>query len=242
MAKRVRKFVDRAFARTVDLDLLHRLLAPYLGQIGFDWKELPDDDSEMRETIFRLFQSADTRFPAQLQFALFNISILSTEPGARQIQEIAAEADIDVLAGIITGSKTEDDRFTPRFIALRAWLDYRQIFERALSAAAFWSYSTKLERDADREDAEPLHHDPAVQSAFAEAARVHFASRYDGRYCDVRWYDEDDLVKVLVLHGSKPDTKNVDKNGAEDKVTFWSAPTEWSKLIVGAWLASGLLA
>ena len=36
MARRIRNFVDRAFSRTVDLELLHRLLRPHLGQIDFD--------------------------------------------------------------------------------------------------------------------------------------------------------------------------------------------------------------
>ena len=83
MAKRIRNFVDRAFSRTVDLELLHRLLSPHLGQIGFDWDGLPEDDGERREAIFGLFARADMRFPAKLQFALYNISTLSTASACR---------------------------------------------------------------------------------------------------------------------------------------------------------------
>lgn len=216
MGKRIRNFVDRAFSRTVDLDLLHRLLAPHLRQIGFDWAALPEDDKKRREAIFDLFARADVSFPPKLQFALYNISTLSTDAGARIIQEIAGEAGVDVLAG----AAPDDGRFTPRYIALVTWLDHQLIFDRALSAAAFLVHSSKLERDADREDIDPRHHEDGVQADFAEAARLHFASRYNGHYCDVRWFDEDDLVKVLVLHGAKPDTKNVDDKGVEDTVTF----------------------
>ena len=59
-----------------------------------------------------------------------------------------------------------------------------------------------------------------MKDGFAEAARLHFAGRYNGHYCDVRWFEEDDLLRVLVLHGSKPETKNVDQEGAEDTLKF----------------------
>lgn len=220
MAKRIRNFVDRAFSRTVDLELLHRLLSPHLGQIGFDWDGLPEDDGERREAIFGLFARADMRFPAKLQFALYNISTLSTDVGARIIQEIASEAGVDVLSACRIDGAADDLRFTPRFMALVTWLDHRPIFDRALSAAAFLAHSTKLERDAEREDVELRHHDAGVKDGFAEAARLHFAGRYNGHYCDVRWFEEDDLLRVLVLHGSKPETKNVDQEGAEDTLKF----------------------
>ena len=220
MPKRIRNFVDRAFSRTVDLELLHRLLEPYLGQIDFDWDGLPEDDGKRREAIFGLFARADMRFPAKLQFALYNISTLSTDAGARIIQEIASEAGVDVLSANRVDSGVDDLRFTPRFMALVTWLDHRPIFDRALSAAAFLAHSSKLERDAEREDVELRHHDAGVQDGFAEAARLHFAARYNGHYCDVRWFEEEDLLRVLILHGSKPETKNVDQEGAEDTLKF----------------------
>ena len=96
MAKRIRNFIDRAFSRTVDLKMLHRLLSPYLEQSGLDWDTLPTDDAKRREAIFSIFAKADLRFPAPLQFALYNISTLSTDAGARFIQEIASEIGVDV--------------------------------------------------------------------------------------------------------------------------------------------------
>ena len=109
MGKRIRKFVDRAFARTVDLALLRRLLEPHLARIGFDWSSLPEEDKERREAIFNLFSMGEIRFPPALQFALFNISTLSTDAGARIIQEIAGEAGVDVLANAKGKSEDGDD-------------------------------------------------------------------------------------------------------------------------------------
>lgn len=220
MARRIRNFVDRAFSRTVDLELLHRLLRPHLGQIDFEWDELPDDEAQRREAIFNLFARADMKFPAKLQFALYNISTLSTDAGARIIQEIATEAGVDMLAPHRVDRGDDDLRFSPRFIALVTWLDHRAIFERALSAAAFLVHSSKLERDAERSDVDPRHQEAGVQDEFTEAVRSYFASRYNGRYCDVRWFEEEDLFRILILHGSKPETKNVDQEGAEDTLKY----------------------
>lgn len=220
MAPRVRKFVDRSFARTVDLTLLHRLLEPYLDRIGFGWTSLPDDDKAKREAVFQLFQNADAKFPPELQFALFNISTLSTESGARLIQDIASEADVDVLVDAKQHEGAESENFTPRYIALLAWLDHPHVFNRALRVAAFWSFAIKIERDADRDGLEPRHHDGNALAAFKQEVSRHFFGRYNGRYCDVRWYNENDSVKALVLHGTKSDTKNIEKDGGEGTIKF----------------------
>ena len=45
-------------------------------------------------------------------------------------------------------------------------------------------------------------------------------SRYLGRYCDVRWYLENDEVNILVLHGKNAMTANVEEKGAERTLTY----------------------
>ena len=66
----------------------------------------------------------------------------------------------------------------------------------------------------------PRHHDPEARAAFAHAVSAYFASRYQGRYCDVRWYNEEGSTRALVLHGSKASIKNVDAEGEEQSLTF----------------------
>ena len=44
LAKNVRNFVNRDFMRTVDLQLLRELLAPYEPSMDFKWASLPEDD------------------------------------------------------------------------------------------------------------------------------------------------------------------------------------------------------
>jgi len=97
MAIGVRKFVNREFSRTVNLDLLKRLIAPYKDQIDFDWDVLPEDEKQKRERIFELFRTADGRFPSELQFALFNIATLSSNAGANILIAQAAEANVELV-------------------------------------------------------------------------------------------------------------------------------------------------
>ena len=220
MAIRVRKFVDREFAKTVDLDLLRRFLAPYAARIGFEWSSLPAGEAEKRDAVFDLFKNADGRFPADLQFALFNISTLSSEAGARILQQHAEERNIELVSHEEIDGPQDARHLNPRHLALRAWLDHPMIFSRALDAVAFLSHSAKVERIGIRQGILPMNDDPKARTGFERAVSAHFSSRYQGRYCDVRWYREHDSVRALVLHGSKASTKNVDANGAEQSLTF----------------------
>jgi hypothetical protein len=220
VARRVRKFVDRAFAKTVDLGLVRRLLAPYTEDIGFSWDDLPPAEGARREAIFELFRTADGRFPAKLQFALFNISCLSTEAGAHLLQSHAESRGIELVARAEVEGPGDGRHLNPRYLALVAWLDHRPVFDRALDGVAFLWHSAKLELSGRREGAEPLQHDAAAVENFRRAVSEYFSSRYLGRYCDVRWYSEPGSARALVLHGSKASTKNVDAEGAEQSLTF----------------------
>jgi hypothetical protein len=203
MARRVRKFVDRAFAKTVDLDLLRRFLEPHAASFGFAWNELPAEETAKREAIFELFSTADGRFPAQLQFALFNISTLATENGARLLQLHAEERGVELVPREELEGPADGRHLNPRHLALVAWLEHRPVFDRALDAAAFLAHGARLELSGLREGLEPREHEQGARDAFARAVVEYFTSKYQGRYCDIRWYSEDDVARLLVLHGSK---------------------------------------
>lgn len=220
MARRIRKYVDRAFSRTVDLDLLRRLLEPHQNRIGFDWDGPPyESENELRDAVFELFSAADGRFPASLQFALFNISTLSTDAGVNVLLGIADEHGVVLAPPEEAEGASDGRRLNPRHLALLAWLDHRVVFDRALDVAAFMAHSSKYEL-AGRDEGVSIRDGAKAQEAFKEAVSAYFAKRYQGRYCDLRWYNEDGLARALVLHGSKASTKNVDQDGEEDSLTF----------------------
>ena len=220
MARKVRKFVDREFARTVDLDLLARFLQPYVDTIAFDWAALPPDDAEKREAIFQFFCGADERFPPRLQNALHGVSTLSTPGGCRLLQEQADLRGVALVPREELEGAGDGRHLNPRHIALRAYLDHREIFERALDISAFWTVTSPLELLGAREGVEARHEEALARDAFRVAAAAYFASRYNGRYCDVRWYPEDDEVNILVLHGRNPRTANVEQDGGEQTLTY----------------------
>jgi len=220
MAIGVRKFVNREFSRTVDLELLRRFLTPYLDCIGFDWNSMPDDDKAKREAIFELFRNADGSFPSSLQFALFNIATLSSDTGANVLLAQADEAGVELVLTSEVECEQDGLHLNPRHLALVTYLDHRRIFDRALDVAAFFSHSAPLELNGDREGVESLHEVEANRTAFSDAVSGYFAKRYQGRYCDVRWFTEGESIRILVLHGSKPSIKNVEENGAENTLKF----------------------
>jgi hypothetical protein len=220
MAKNIKNFVNREFAKTVDLDLLKRLLDPFSAKITLDWNALPAAEKDKREAIFEFFRSADERLPAELLDALHKIMVLSDVNGARLLQEQAELADVSLVPKDEIEGENDGRHLTPRHLALRAYLEQRPVFERTLDIHAFWAVRSPLELSGDREGVESRHEDEKARIAFAAAASAYFASRYLGRYCDVRWYPEADEINILVLHGKNAMTANVEENGAERTLTY----------------------
>ncbi len=220
MAKNIKNFVNREFAKTVDLDLLKRLLDPFSAKIILDWNALPAAEKDKREAIFEFFRSADERLPAELLDALHKIMVLSDVNGARLLQEQAELAGASLVPKDEIEGENDGRHLTPRHLALRAYLEQRPVFERTLDIHAFWAVRSPLELSGDREGVESRHEDEKARTAFAAAASAYFASRYLGRYCDVRWYPEGDEINILVLHGKNAMTANVEENGAERTLTY----------------------
>lgn len=220
MAKNIKNFVNREFAKTVDLDLLKRFLDPFNAKITLDWSALPEDEKDKREAIFEFFRGADERLPAQLLDALHKIMVLSDANGARLLQEQAELAGVSLVPRDEIEGENDGRHLTPRHLALRAYLEQRAVFERSLDIHAFWAVRSPLELGGDREGVESRHEDERARAAFAAAASAYFASRYLGRYCDVRWYPEGDEINILVLHGKNVMTANVEENGAEATLTY----------------------
>ncbi len=220
MAKNVKKFVNRQFIRTVDLALLERLVEPYAGVLAFEFDRLPQGDKERRETLFEFFRSADESFPSQLLDALHCILVLSSPNGMRVLQEEADREGIELIPASETSGTNDGRHLTPRHIALRAYLDHRDLFERALDLHAFLAPSSPMEFVGARDGVTARHEDVAARETFRREAAEYFSQRYLGKYCDVRWYSDGDEVCILVLHGKNMVTANVEQEGKERVLTF----------------------
>ncbi len=215
LPRKVRKFVSREFAKTVDLDLLRRFLAPFAERLDFDWDALPSDDGKKRDAIFEFFRVADSRFPMELHDALHCAAVLATPSGCRVLQEQAAARGIELVPASELHGENDGRHLDPRHLALRAYLDHRALFDRAVDISAFWSVVKPFERSGAAEGVPCRHENEDACRAFATAASTYFVSRYHGRYCDVRWYPDDEEIGILVLHGKHSRVANLEEDGRE---------------------------
>jgi hypothetical protein len=177
MAKNIRKFVNREFSQTVDLDLLSRLLAPYANELNFDPSALPADEKQRREAIFEFFRAADERFPQKLQDALHCIMVLSDANGVRLLFEQAERFGATLIPPEETEGPGDGRHLTPRHIALRAYLDHRRIFDRALDLSAFLKPPSPMEFVGAEEGVPSRHEDGPTRDAFRQSAADYFATR-----------------------------------------------------------------
>ncbi len=216
MSKNVRNFVNRAFMRTVDLDLLQELLAPHAVAMKFDWATLPEEDTALRDALFILFRDGGADFPDALLDALHCILTLSTSNGARALQEIAEETGIALVPDAEITGPGDGKHLTPRHLALRAYLRHTAVFERAIHRLAFFAPSP-LRLVGARRAVQVLNDNAPAQAAFKAACSTFFAKRYLGRICDVHCYAESGLINILVEHGMNAKTTTVEEEG-EQKV------------------------
>lgn len=216
MAKNVRNFVNRAFMRTVDLDLLRELLEPYSTAIGLVWASLPADEGKRRDALFELFKDNGHKFPDALLDALHCILILSSSNGQRALEETAARHGVQLVPAADVDAPDDGRSLTPRHLALIAYLHHQAIFHKAVHLQAFFAPSP-LRLVGARRGVLSRHDDPSAQEAFRAACSAFFARRYQGRICDVYWYPDANEVKVIVEHGMNAVTTTVEEDG-EQKV------------------------
>lgn len=219
MARTIRKFVNRPFIKTVDLDLLERLLVPFQRQIPGGLSSLPTHEPDRREALFQVFAAVD-ELPDGLKDALHVVSHMANPNGARLLKEHADRLGIVLIPPEEMEGDGDGRHLTPRHLALRAYIEQRELFDRVLYLLAFIEPSSTYERSGEEENVSSLHEDEAACAAFREACAAFYAGRYHGKYCEVRWYPEDDEVNVLVLHGKNMVTTNVEEEGGERVLSF----------------------
>ena len=128
MAKTIKKFVNRPFIKTVDLDLLERLFAPFQVRIPDGISSLPSDEPERREALFQMFAAVD-ELPDGLKDALHVVSHMATPNGARLLKEHADRLGIVLISPEETEGDGDGRHLSPRHLALRAYIEQRKLFD-----------------------------------------------------------------------------------------------------------------
>ena len=217
MIRDVKRFASKQFIYTVDLALLKRFLEPYRGEISLDLDAL-GGDKQARARLYEYFLNADENYPAQMLDDLHRIADLCTDVGVGQLRNRAEIAGIELIP---TAELQASDglRFNPRYLALRAFLDHPAVFAAALDWLAFDDHRSPAEFVGADENVRP-HLGKEAREAFEQQAGEFFNARYQGRYCKVHWYPDEDGTNILVSHGKQPVSTLVIVEDQERPLTF----------------------
>lgn len=182
--------------------------------------DLPQDEKERRRTLYEHFLVIDERFPDELLDALHCILQLSDKQGLQCLRERADLAGVELVPVEEIQGEHDGRHLHPQHVALRAYLDHREIFDKAIDFRAFIQPSSPAEFNGVREGVDCRHGDPDACEAFRQAVSTYFSERYLGRYCEVRWYPEEDEINILILHGRHMMVAPVEEGGEERVLRF----------------------
>ena len=211
----VKKFANKKFLKTVDMGLLKRFFHRYRDDIDLDLESLTP------ESVYDFLTTIDESCPAEMMEDLHKIVDLSSELGMDLLQQRAHASDPPVV--LIPPEEKDDPEggihINPRYLALRAYLDHRDVFDSAHKWLAFFQTSSPGEFNGVDENVDVDLNDSG-RDAFEKAASEYFNNRYKGNYCKISFFDDDDEINILVTHGKYPVTTVIVENEDEKPLTF----------------------
>ncbi|MFB3882432.1 MAG: hypothetical protein ACE149_14290 [Armatimonadota bacterium] len=218
MGREVQRFVNKTFFFTVDWELLRRFLQRYAGQIGIDLRSLGEGSTDDRSRVFEYFLGANEKYPAAMMEDLHRISALSCELGVVLLRQHAQAAGVRLVPPG-EASRNGGLHLSPRYLALRTFLDHPAVFDAASDGLAFRDSRSPAEFAGEAEGVAPLQTEEA-RASFEQQAAEFFNARYKGNYCRVRWYPEDEGISLIVVHGKEPVTTIAIEDDEERPLTF----------------------
>jgi hypothetical protein len=143
MAKDLKKFVNIRFLKTVDLALVHELMARHEAQLrDFDLGVLSRNPSDAGQILQSFFAGPEDRYPDGLTADLHLIAELGNKNGLRLLLERAAANNTQ----LIPKEEVEGGHLNPKHVALRAFLKHREVFD---AASDFLAIETRLSLSAN---------------------------------------------------------------------------------------------
>ena len=213
MAKNLKKFANARFVRTIDLGLLRRLLERHANALtGLDLAILDDDSDAARKALLEFFLGPDENHPEGLVTDLHRIAELGDANGLRLLQDQARRRGVGIMAA--NDGVPDEGREDPKHVALRLFLDERELFDVAADTLSYTTLSSYSEFSGADEgiDAEV---NEVTCSAFKASAESLLEEELRGRYCRVGWYDDDGEINVVMTHGAVLKTTEVIEEGAD---------------------------
>ena len=218
MSGNLKKFVNPKFTKTVDLQLMRRLLArhePGLPEFPLDL--LDRDEPSAREALAEFFADREEDCPEGLCADLHRIAELGTGRGLEIILTQAAREGIELFPELRTGDAAGPNRaHDPKHIALRVFLDHPELFEIAADHMAMVT-ADRLHEYAGRERGVTVDLTGAKVEAFRAAVADLFRDAFLGDFCRVRDHLDGEEINLVISHGSLVATVPVIE-GAEERV------------------------
>lgn len=220
MARNLHKFVNHSFLKTVDLPLIHRLLAPLAGNLGSLYPAtLNGPPASARQALIEFFAGPEENYPEALIDDLHRIAELGTENGLTLLLEQARRLGIDLIPPEEACAPGDGRNLGPKHVALRAYLEHRQVFDEAADMLALQTPTAPAEFAGLDEGVEAVLTD-ATRAEFEQRARQLFVAELKGRYCRVGWYPDGDDTNIVITHGSTTVTVAVVDNDAEKTMSY----------------------
>ena len=213
MAKNRKKFANQRFIRTIDLVLMRRLLDPYQAALqGLDMAVFDADPATVRPALYDFFSGPEENHPDGLVADLHRIAELGDANGLRLLMEQARRRGVGILD---EDDETRDEGHEdPKHIALRMFLDERELFDAAADTLSYTTLSSYSEF-AGLDEGVEVALSEASCAAFQTEAAILLVEELRGGYCRVGWYDDDGETNIVVTHGAVLKTTEIIEEGAD---------------------------
>lgn len=209
MARNLKKFVNPKFTRTVDLDLLRRLLQRQAHElIGFDLSllETKDRADEARQAIQDFFAGPEDSYPEGLVGDLHRIAELGNATGLDIIIQQAARLGIQLRVQPTAGD--EEVQEDPKHVALRVFLEHQELFDAASDLMALMA-RTSFAEFAGNEEGVEASLERSRMAEFERAVAAMFERDMRSNHCRIGCYDDADEINLVIEHGSLITTREV---------------------------------
>lgn len=221
MAVNLRKFVNPRFLRTVDTELLGRLLERHRHRlIGLDVDVIRSTPECAGEALQEFFAGPEDCYPEGLIADLHRIAELGDAAGLRLILHEARRAGLSLRPGC--ESCTSERRQDPKHVALRTFLDHPALFDAASDMLAIAARSSLAEY-AGLEAGVEVDLGAQARETFTSELAAMLEADLCGSYCRLGWYADTDDVNLVISHGSIVKTTPIVRRGEERVVSYRDA-------------------
>lgn len=208
MAIDKKKFNEKRFVNHVPLPLFKEFLSKY--EESLPGVELATLDTEK---LFDLLLNTSDDYPGEMAEALHQMNDLCRPECFDQIIHLARDQGIKLL--------DVDEEVAIEELAMRAYLRAPRAFQRVWDEELI--QSSNFPGEWAGKDERDIEVSSKKLNAFKKALRDHYQAEYQGDFCRITDYDDEDEINFIIRHGSRWVRETKEEGGEEQ--TFIFRPT-----------------